>query len=292
MASKYSSSPMSHTDGNYEVLDKLLSKTDDESVKQYIETVGDWANENGLVLTEDLASFSAKRSGGSIYTTTASLSIIDPQTGIHINVFQEAFEGNLFEMFDDNYSPLNKDNLNEFLRQYRTIDPDYLKRAGITNINIDSLYPQGIPIRPGTGGYFTSDRPNSIQLPLLQLNHPNSNGVGIRGTIIHETAHAYDFNRIGKGTHVGSKSIFTTYKGNGKVFPTEYAGKHYKESKDLPEWYRKSEVISTVTEQVESHTLRNDALLSNGNKPKNYEEWANDPVWKPMVKEAEKIING
>lgn len=291
MASKYSSSTIPMTlEENYRIIEELLSSTDDPNTKEYIEMIGEWATENSLQLTSDLVSFSAGR-GSKTYIATARLSMIDPVSGLKINIFESAFEGNPNEkLYDPTYSPLNKEKLTEFLRQFRRVDPDFLKRAGIKNINIDSLYPSGKNTAPGVGGYFSIDRRDSIQLPLLQLNYPHSRGVGIRGAIIHEGAHAYDANVIGNKTHVGKPSIFTQYEGNGVQFPTQYAKDHYNDRQELPLWHRKSEVISTVVEQVESHSLRDDALMRDGTPATNYNDWAKD--WSDLVDEAEKIIRG
>ena len=272
-------------DSNNKLYKKIIDNTEftKKVVEKRLEKVLEYCNENNLEII-DVKDIPHSANLNSLFSP-ALLGFKDKNTGKIITIYENALYGK---------HSLNERNIKQVLDQTRSeLNNIYSKVSGKYIENI-----QSINITNGSAlGSFAPYAPNGINIMPQAFNDKKQWATGLTGTMIHEMGHCYDYNVIGDGLTTGLDSVFTRYPWGGG--PTKYASGNKKES------------ISTVCEQVYTERVREDAKLSDGSpidfafsekygtppdfhsssdQKKMYKMWSNDPKWKPMVKEAKKIM--
>ena len=266
---------------------KGIGKVTEKKLKEIL----DYCNENGLRM-EDGKEFHSEDK-----YDKAIVSIIDPSLeDIQINIFKDMMVSANTHCITPETLSMVRTSLQNLPENFTILNGENLiYHVNLTNKSFDNNVKD-------VYGFFDPAKPQSIQLTneLLYkqsltslIDGSNSlRQVDVDRTIIHEIAHAFDYQVIGHWSGTGTPSVFTKYGGTPwSQSPTRYG-------QDDP-----SEVISTTIEQVYTHTLRSDALMRDGTSVRTYAKehnidtrdseamynvWADD--WKDLVKASEDIL--
>lgn len=310
-----------YTEQNNEVFKEICDERGvGPKTQKKLKEILEFCNENNLELSKGITIESPEMDNPWYsYGGTARATIIDRETGKRISIFDDILKGKYSD-------ELSKDSLDNLLKALRYQNEH--TNQSFNNLYSDILLTNHRLIQDKDTGkwrpnhslaFFDPIVPNAItvQTSMLGKQHhaklgENSYGgvwddVSVKNmadVIAHETGHAYDFHVIGKGKRTDMSSIFTEHGFNsGTTGPCDYATDYM------------GETISTVCEMVNTHRVRDDATLSTGKTvddayyekyggyphlsevgtggtvdKRMYEIWSNDPVWKPLIAEAERIM--
>ena len=269
MASKYNGSNGQlnsiFTDLTNKIRDEYDNLTLDygKEEKQTLQQIQTYCEQEGITTNNDVT---FKYKG---YTQKPLLTLHDPVTNKNINLFKDTMPLALRD----------KENFKTILDTIRKIPPEFLEHTD--NINFTNFNIKGLNFEGMGSGFHDPRVPKTIYIMGSSIRTDNNGKIDkhrIESTIIHEMAHSYDINVYGNGQKTGLNSPFTNYKGKASgEFPCDYA----KENSD--------ETISTMAQQVYTRTLRSDATLRSGYRPRDYEEWESD--WHDLVVETKQMLH-
>ena len=272
---------------NQETYNQLSSSITNPTVKQQLDIILDFCNENGLELQVGKKTVVTGELPSGLTPVDAMVTIYDPKTGKHINIFEDM-------MVDDTITKVNYDNLLNALRDIqKNTSSSFFNLAG--DINITKHRPfkwanEEFLLTGENDGFFDPYLPSSINIS-GQFRHnwddPTTSTKNLARVMVHEMAHNYDFNVIGGGQGQGKPSLFTQY---GKDGPLKSDGslERVNPGPTLYSDYNNHEVIAVMAEMVYDKHVRDDAYIPGGIWPSKYETLVQN--YPDLVQETERIL--
>ncbi len=251
-----------------------------------IKSLGEFCNENGLEIISPSNKKEPLNTG-----RKGVINIRDPNTGIIYSFDEFSLKfGTGTDKLDEKVfvNDSIKDNFQKTILETRNLindtNPQFTKTLKKINFSDDHHY-HGNEL-----GNFNKDDPNAITITPSVFGR-YAEKTGLKGLLYHETSHNYEYNTYGD---VGALKHFSDLKS----YPTKYGATEYTGKYDGA----RPESFSTTVEQVSTHTLRDDALMKNGNTVKKeyyskhkkrgspselYDMWEKE--WLPQVNEVKQL---